>query len=185
MAERIIAELTIGQDVHVTIKRFTHMDNKLNVHLKPCQAYCEFTMSFRQGQVMSLAAVNLMKTNKNFRKLISMWNKYHLNTLSAGSYKQNLFLHQRPDLKNNYDVLCRELSRVGLNDEYRYGSQWLVKEIPNREIYKTIKAMIAIEETLRPTPRLRISQDDYEWLIAEYEARPSSTNYHVHTAGDR
>lgn len=75
--------------------------------------------------------------------LQTIWDKYHLNNLIAGSPAQELYLDNNPisDHMNHYDIAVERLTAAGLNpdpnyqnpmtgEQYRYGSAWLRKEVP-------------------------------------------------------
>lgn len=74
-----------------------------------------------------------------FNKLHRIWKLYHLNDLQAGTSAQMEHIetvrHKQTD-SSWYDWACLELEKVGLltttykNKPYKFGSQWIKKEIP-------------------------------------------------------
>tara|TARA_R100000808_G_C2017865_1_gene67451 strand:+ start:42 stop:518 length:477 start_codon:yes stop_codon:yes gene_type:complete len=83
------------------------------------------------------------KYNKLFNKLWLLWKEYHLNDLQAGTTLQMAHINR---VKNKFDHsdhsidwyswACDELGKVGLltttykGKPYKFGSQWIKKEIP-------------------------------------------------------
>ena len=87
------------------------------------------------------------KGNKTFDFLYDMWDKYHLNGMNAGTIEQEDALKEavkNGELTsygaNNYENTCNYLKSVGLYEvevdgkPYKYGSGWLVREIPEDDL---------------------------------------------------
>ena len=79
------------------------------------------------------------KHNVLFKKLHRIWELYHLNDMQAGTPLQMAHLetvHHKCTDSNWYDWACLELEKVELltttykNKPYKFGSQWIKKEIP-------------------------------------------------------
>lgn len=73
----------------------------------------------------------------------SLWERWHLNDMVAGSPAQEEFLRANPVTykypENHYDKACEALAAAGLQPDpnhihngkpYRYGSAWLCEELP-------------------------------------------------------
>ena len=91
--------------------------------------------------------VKYFKGNKTFDFIYDMWNKYHLNGMNAGTIEQENALKEavkNGELTsygaNNYENTCNYLKSIGLYEvevdgkPYRYGSGWLVREIPEDDL---------------------------------------------------
>lgn len=68
-------------------------------------------------------------------KLAEVWERWHLNDLRAGTYRQEEALRSVKDTfdrLNWYDEACKYLSSLDLlfDGEYKYGSAWLTEELP-------------------------------------------------------
>ena len=79
--------------------------------------------------------------NKTFNKIYNIWKEYHLNDMTSGSPKQEQFIKNLEDLgfSYDYDFVCKQLEKNNLlidksylhnGKPYRYGSAWLMREIP-------------------------------------------------------
>ena len=79
--------------------------------------------------------------NSLFLKIYSLWKQYHLNDLTPGTPKQMAFLDSIKDKKpfkaEFYTWECEQLEKVNLltdnleGNPYKYGTAWLVNEIPS------------------------------------------------------
>lgn len=68
-----------------------------------------------------------------FNRVFEIWNKYHLNTMIAGTKKQEECLKEyETNHKYNYTEACKYLEERNLlvDNGYRYGTGWLGKQIP-------------------------------------------------------
>lgn len=73
----------------------------------------------------------------DFDRLMQIWNDYHLNDLTAGTFAQEEALKEwKKNHKYDYDAACKHLEEINLlvDNEYRYGSGWLCKPIPTEDI---------------------------------------------------
>lgn len=72
---------------------------------------------------------------------LSVWERWHLNHMVAGSPAQMAYLRDHPitDRLNYYGAACAALADVGLNPDpnylhngepYRYGHAWLSEDVP-------------------------------------------------------
>lgn len=74
---------------------------------------------------------NLRKWNT----LLSIWDKYHLNNMHAGTRKQEKALQKKFGTSRvDYDKAVEYLKSIGLYEDngYRYGSGWLTQEVPEK-----------------------------------------------------
>ena len=82
---------------------------------------------------------------------LTIWEKYHLNDMQAGTIKQTAIIEQHkennPDWRYTYDGALAVLESKGLKDDngYRYGSKWLSIEVP--------ESVISFLESLPETER--------------------------------
>lgn len=82
-----------------------------------------------------------------FKKLLTLWREYHLNGMHAGTPAQEAFLADLQGSGSHYDyeIACEYLKAAGLyevpyiglavgrrynGEMYRYGSAWLIRELP-------------------------------------------------------
>lgn len=85
-------------------------------------------------------------TAHNVRHFLSVWDRWHLNDMKAGSPAQEKFLRENPvDAKypaSHYDVASAALAAAGLNPDagYEYGSKWLKEKIPD-DVLVWLKAL--------------------------------------------
>lgn len=88
-----------------------------------------------------------LKGNADFRKVYGWWKAYHLNGMHAGTPEQEQAIAAWKAKGNMYDytAACDYLKGIGLyeveytgkstgrmydNEPYRYGSAWLIQDIP-------------------------------------------------------
>ena len=95
--------------------------------------------------------LKLFPNNKELKEIYKLWKLYHLNDLKAGTTKQTEHLESLGKYQS-YDWACDELAKVGLlyddsfttggdHINYRYGTAWLMQEIPKDDLNK-IKNLI-------------------------------------------
>lgn len=82
------------------------------------------------GQVFD----DVKPANTHQKKLIAIWNKYHLNDMHAGTEEQEQALK---DFKGDYEERCKFLAEKKLLEVklkngtlYKYGTGWLYNELP-------------------------------------------------------
>lgn len=77
-----------------------------------------------------------LSCNPLFRKLYKWWKSYHLNTLNAGTVKQEEALKEANLIGKGYERQCEYLKDIDLYEDngYRYGSAWLYREIPENDL---------------------------------------------------
>ena len=97
-------------------------------------------------------------------KIQSIWKRWHLNDMRAGTPKQEEFVRGWL-LTNKYDYtrVCEALEAVGLlvDDGYKYGTSWLKEEVPT-DILRYLFTLPAIEgnswNEVNPIP---VSEEEY------------------------
>lgn len=80
----------------------------------------------------------------DFKFLIDVWKRYHLNDVKAGTKKQEEALSKaeaegKLDMNlDSYNRSCKYLESIGLLDDngYKFGTDWLFEEIPSGIIEK-------------------------------------------------
>lgn len=87
--------------------------------------------------------VPYFKHNKLFMEIYNLWKQYHLNDMHAGTEKQEKLLEQY-DTRISYNEKCKILENNNLlyDNDYKYGSAWLFREIPEKDLNR-IKEIIA------------------------------------------
>ena len=89
--------------------------------------------------------------NQDVKTIVKLWKKHHLNDMNAGTPRQTKYLESLGEYKS-YDWACEELEKANLlhdkefnypnqKDGYRYGTAWLHREIPSKDV-KQIKELI-------------------------------------------
>lgn len=87
---------------------------------------------------------SLFPDNELVQRIVSIWRKWHLNDMNAGSPRQTEFL-EKLNLPNydHYNVAKEKLKEAGLDPDesfvyegkpYSYGSAWLKVELPQSVI---------------------------------------------------
>lgn len=93
------------------------------------------------GQMIDVL-VKLFPNDKKLKRIHSIWERWHLNDMRAGSPNQEMFLRHYPDV-HDYTARCELLSVAMLQPDneyihngkpYRYGSAWLKEELPKEVI---------------------------------------------------
>lgn len=77
------------------------------------------------------------KDKQKFMHLVDIWRKYHLNSFTPGTKKQEEAIAiWKETNKYNFDAASKHLESLGLNPDrgYKYGSNWLCRSIPNSDI---------------------------------------------------
>lgn len=78
--------------------------------------------------------VPFLKRNRTFMEVLDLWHKYHLNDMHAGTERQEACVKANPNHRD-YKCDCAWLERWGLlwDEDYKYGTAWLYREIPKRD----------------------------------------------------
>lgn len=90
------------------------------------------------------------------QQIAKLWKRWHLNDMRAGSPKQMELLRTlraQPDWLASYERDCTALADAGLlvDDGYRYGSEWLIEEVP-AEVIDELRVIIAAAPTSKRYP---------------------------------
>lgn len=91
-----------------------------------------------QNSLLEITEYDNDWSKEKVEELFSIWERWHLNDMRAGSPKQEEFLRMNPvqyKYPQSYFVeACRALSMAGLHPDpetgYRYGSAWIYEKIP-------------------------------------------------------
>ena len=83
--------------------------------------------------------------NELFDKLYRLWKLHHLNDLHAGTILQEQALSKIDPRCRNYDYDCQYLEKIGLlyDGDYKYGTSWLYREIPEEDM-SIIKGLLGM-----------------------------------------
>jgi len=85
---------------------------------------------------------------KEFNRIKSIWEEYHLNDMKAGTKAQTEAIRKWEAKGNKYDYTnaCNHLKKIGLlNDRgYQYGTGWLCQQIPS-EVIKEIETLFQLK----------------------------------------
>lgn len=97
----------------------------------------EFTCSAEVGNSLGQCLDRIKPINKYQEKLIELWKKYNLNTMHAGTEKQEKALENCE--ADTFEGKKRYLMMNDLliDDDYEYGSDWKVRELP-KDFEKTV-----------------------------------------------
>ena len=91
--------------------------------------------------------------NPEFKFWYTMWKKYHLNDMNAGTPEQEEAIRQWKEAGNKYDYTeaCKYLESIGLyeveyhgiefNGMYKYGHGWLYQPIEQKDLEKIIEKL--------------------------------------------
>lgn len=75
---------------------------------------------------------------KEFNRIKSIWEEYHLNDLNAGTKSQTEAIREWESKGNKYEyeAACNHLKDIGLYEDrgYKYGHGWLCATIPSEVI---------------------------------------------------
>ena len=87
-----------------------------------------------RGVLLELDRLGDGWTQDDVTKLAEIWDRWHLNGMTAGSPAQEQWLRDHPGL-GSYPATAEALTNAGLNpdpdhDGYRYGTKWLYEELP-------------------------------------------------------
>jgi hypothetical protein len=95
-----------------------------------------------------------------FKEIYTLWKKYHLNSMNAGTPEQTAAIEEWKKQGNKYDYtkVCEYLKSIGLyevnytglsvgkvynNEPYKYGHGWLVREIPENDLKRIVEILEA------------------------------------------
>ena len=118
---------------------FIDADNNLvncELEIKQTSKGMEFSMSGSYDSSCGQIFNSINPRTKTQKRLIELWNKYHLNGMNAGTIEQEKLLKKCKS--NDYDKQVEYLKKhklytVTLEDgtKYKYGTSWLYRPLPN------------------------------------------------------
>jgi hypothetical protein len=79
----------------------------------------------------------LFVSESDLQTIITIWDKWHLNDMKAGTVKQQAFIEEwEKSNKYEYSAVCEALKTAGLYEDnnYKYGHAWLVEPLPEEVI---------------------------------------------------
>lgn len=116
------------------------------VELSICGAYRLGGCSCQNLRTIESYADRVKEQDKNiYNFIVNVWGRYHLNTLKAGTKKQAQTLAKASAAllwADNYADACQYLKDKNILEDrgYKYGSGWLVEQIP-ADIIAKIKSL--------------------------------------------
>lgn len=144
--------------VEIEIKPRKNINSVRTVDLEPAGDMDEFSM---RGNVWNLRRTDIYSGGQNryeigrlcgsgpkVRRLIEIWDRWHLNCLKAGTRAQQAAIDAHktanPDWRHGYTAACEVLEAKGLlvDRGYKYGSAWLVEPLP-AEVREEVEALVA------------------------------------------
>ena len=87
--------------------------------------------------------------NPRFAEIRELWRKYHLNTMHAGTPRQEYMVRKWEAAGNRYEykAVCEYLDSIGLRKtiwdgkDYEYGHGWLYFPIPRKDLKRIVEIM--------------------------------------------
>ena len=117
---------------------------------KPVLSICGGVWNSKQTDYITCGqCLDTMKeflhSNTLFRTLYKLWCDHHLNDMHAGTIKQEEALSKVEH--HCYEDSCKYLESIGLlyDGDYKYGSSWLYRDIPDEDL-STIKSLLETKE---------------------------------------
>lgn len=94
---------------------------------------------------------SIKSANKEQKRLVEIWNTWHLNNMNAGTERQEKALEQCKSTEYNKIIKFLKKKRLYTDKGYTYGSSWLKRELPDnlRDELKGLCRAIQIQETER------------------------------------
>jgi len=110
-----------------------------------CFSACCVGPTIYYGQCLDRAQKELNINNPVMIEIVRLWKLYHLNDMKAGDKEQEKAVKEYT--KNNpydYTKVCKYLETKGLllHNGYRYGTAWLMEEIPAEDL-QAIEKLLA------------------------------------------
>lgn len=141
--------------------RIEHIENELGLNyidLTPLTEYdvlsiswalfynglCEYSSSGFSSHIEDIAKNN---NNADLLYLLDVAQRYHLNDVCGGTKEQEDYIESHNLTTYSYAKILSFLDKEGLNNKYRYGTKWLIKQIPSEEIRKLEEFCDQYEDT--------------------------------------
>lgn len=131
---------------HIKISHVSNINGRSYIDLSPVTEYNALTIEWEiwrncvckyAGQCQDTVKEYSNELNADINYLLEIQEKYHLNDLRPGTKEQIAYLSQLGI--TTYDKAVDALDKAGLNTPYKYGSGWLVQELP-QEVVSNIKS---------------------------------------------
>ena len=132
--------------VEAKITKYTRSNPKLSTDLKKVNEYKVLSLvgvsrdfgGQINNELLDKNQVKLSIPKEDAKRLKEIWDKHHLNDLNAGTKKQQKLLENFniTGSNYNYDQAVSVLRKNNLLEDrgYRYGSQWLVSDVPEKDL---------------------------------------------------
>jgi len=160
-------EIIIGKDeenhevfLEIELRECASVAPHLTIDLEPVEMYIELAICGNAwnnrktdfvycGQIYDMILENvddykkLLMPKGKLRRILEVWERWHLNGMRAGTRKQNTAAKEAPRDQYNrysYDETCNYLKKEGIYEDrgYKYGHAWLVEVLPD-EIIEEVK----------------------------------------------
>lgn len=101
-----------------------------------------------------LDEINEFVHNPKFKTIYKMWQKYHLNTMHAGTKEQEDFLEsffKTNNIRYDYTKACKVLEENNLyevehdGEPYKYGHGWLYEAIPDEDLTTIVNLLTEVK----------------------------------------
>lgn len=148
-----------------------------------------FSMCGEMGCSSGQCNEHIKPKNEAQKSLLSLWDKWHLNDMKAGTEKQEEALieaHSKGKLKDyDYDKAVKYLKSIRLYTDkgYKYGSAWLKRALPSNiieEVDRLCNVIEAIEEEEKEGILLsEYTEADLNKLLEEHDERIIALALHL------
>jgi len=137
--ERITVEMTIEN-------KETHSP-KLSVFLDPVDTVRSLSLvgdatPNSWGQIQDMLEVVFWQ-DARIRKLVLLWNRWHLNDVVPGTSHQMFLLRDIP--KHEDRVTALEFLNMHVDQGYKYGSAWLYEPLPSYVLESLLSTLESLE----------------------------------------
>lgn len=108
-----------------------------------------FSMSGQHGGGCGQCQDSIKPKNEAQKKLIDIWEKYHLNDIHAGTKKQEKAIEKCKSKDYNTQIKFLKSQKLYIDEGYKYGSGWLTRGLPKglwHEVERICKSIKAIEK---------------------------------------
>jgi hypothetical protein len=112
----------------------------------------KFSMSGNWGGGCGQCLDHIKPKNKEQKKLVNLWHKWHLNDMNAGTEEQEAYIKEHLKSNYDYDKACQLLKDANLYEvihegkKYKYGHGWITRKLPANIEEETIELCDKIEE---------------------------------------
>jgi len=160
-----------GKKMYINLEIHQEADTRTaqTIDHQTITAYKTLSMSGNGGQnteeIADIKSYKEMFISENdLNTIITIWNKWHLNDMKAGTAKQQAFIDEwKKTNEYDYTAICEALKSAGLYEDngYKYGHSWLVEPLPQEvitEITAIFEKYIKPEHTEQKTNKATFKQ---------------------------